>query len=80
MAGTFLLNSNVLLYVGFVFNERGLYLPSLGFCALLAFALDRLCERVMVLLCHNKNTQAGVIFTFMCLVHVSRESGVLYSS
>lgn len=46
-AGTFLFNSNVLVYVGFVFNERGLYLPSLGYCALLAFALDRLCAWVI---------------------------------
>jgi len=34
--GTYLLSSNLLVYVGFVIADRALYLPSFGFCLVLA--------------------------------------------
>jgi len=34
--GTYLLSSNLLVYVGFVIADRALYLPSFGYCLLLA--------------------------------------------
>jgi hypothetical protein len=36
---TYLLSSNLLVYVGFVVADRALYLPSFGFCVLLAQAI-----------------------------------------
>ncbi|XP_035286133.1 protein O-mannosyl-transferase TMTC2-like isoform X2 [Anguilla anguilla] len=42
----FLPASNLLFYVGFVMAERVLYLPSMGFCLLLALGLRSLCARL----------------------------------
>ena len=41
----FLPATNVLFYVGFVVAERILYIPSMGYCLLLAFALSKLKQR-----------------------------------
>ena len=38
----FLPSSNVLFKVGFVIAERVLYLPSAGYCLLVAFGFDRM--------------------------------------
>ncbi|KAJ8032021.1 Transmembrane and TPR repeat-containing protein 2 [Holothuria leucospilota] len=40
----FLPATNLFLYVGFVIAERILYIPSIGFCLLLAFGIERLME------------------------------------
>lgn len=40
----FLPATNLFLYVGFVIAERILYIPSIGYCLLLAFGMERLME------------------------------------
>lgn len=42
----FLPASNVFFNVGFVLAERTLYIPSAGYCLLLAIGLQKLCNRV----------------------------------
>lgn len=42
---TFLPASNLLFYVGFVVAERVLYLPSVGYCIILAFGAERFLRR-----------------------------------
>ena len=44
----FLPASNVFFNVGFVLAERTLYIPSAGYCLLLALGLQKLCNRVPV--------------------------------
>ena len=39
LLGTFMLSSKLFVYVGFVVADRTLYLPSFGFCLLLAEAV-----------------------------------------
>jgi len=43
----FLPASNLFLRVGFVVAERILYIPSLGFCILVAYGINRMCQTVI---------------------------------
>lgn len=55
----FLPASNLFFYVGFVVAERILYLPSVGYCLLFGFAVEKVSEKV-----HNKKS-------WRMLVHLS---------
>ena len=61
MIGPFLPASNLLFPVGFVVAERILYLPSMGFCILLAFLLSKFGKHadklmLVVVLCYAAKT------------------------
>ncbi|KAJ8373586.1 hypothetical protein SKAU_G00041660 [Synaphobranchus kaupii] len=53
MAVPFLPASNLFFYVGFVIAERVLYIPSMGFCLLVAVGLRALCVRLGARLCRT---------------------------
>ncbi|XP_042895436.1 protein O-mannosyl-transferase TMTC2 isoform X2 [Parasteatoda tepidariorum] len=68
LAFPFVPATNLFFYVGFVVAERVLYIPSMGFCLLVAVGLDRLYRRQDRLL--KKRIVLGIILVLLLVMSV----------